>query len=64
MVTNNIDMLDAEKSTQNLQVDALADPGFGQGGGPQKFCPRFCRRSKAESGKRSEPILAGVQGPP
>ena len=33
-------------------------------GGAQKFFPRICRRSKAESGEQSEPILAGVQGPP
>ena len=42
----------------------VADPGFGQGGGPQNFFPRFCRRHFATSGERSEPILAGVQGPP
>ena len=42
---------------------SLADPGFGQGG-DQKFFPRFCRFSKAESGEQREPILAGVQGPP
>ena len=45
------------------QGEAVADPGFGQGGG-QKFFPRICRRSEAESGERSEPILAGVQGLP
>ena len=33
-------------------------------GGPQKFFPRFCRCSEAESGEQSEPILARVQGPP
>ena len=33
-------------------------------GGAQKFFPRFCRRSEAESRERSKPILAGVQGPP
>ena len=43
--------------------DPVADPGFGQGGGQKSF-PRFCRRSEAKSGDRSEPILAGVQGPP
>ena len=31
--------------------------------GPQKFFPRFCRRSKAELGERSKPILASIQGP-
>ena len=41
----------------------VADPGFGQGGG-QKFFLRFCRCSEAESGERSEPILARVQGLP
>ena len=44
-------------------VVSLADPGFGQWGA-QKFFPRFCRRSEAELGEQSEPILAGVQGPP
>ena len=44
-------------------MDSLADPGFGQGGGPEIF-PRFCRRSEVESGERSEPVSAGIQGPP
>ena len=45
--------------TQSL----LVDPGFGQGD-LHKFFPRFCRRSKVESGEWSKPILAGVQGLP
>ena len=43
---------------------ALADPGFGQGGGARKLRPKFCRRSGAELCEHSEPQLAGVQGPP
>ena len=41
----------------------LADPGFGQGGGPRNFVGDFANIVK-KSGKRSEPILAGVQGLP
>ena len=33
-------------------------------GGDIIFFPRFYRRSEAESGKQSKPILAGVQGLP
>ena len=36
----------------------LADQGFGEGGTPE-FFPRFCQRSKVETGEWSEPILAG-----
>ena len=37
-----------------LKGTAVADPGFGQGGGAKNFFPRFCRRSKAKSGKESK----------
>ena len=36
-----------------ILAGAVADPGFGQGGG-QEFFPRFCRHSEAKSGKQSE----------
>ena len=42
-----------------LWANTLADPGFGQGG-PRNFFPNVCRRSEAELGERSEPILARV----
>ena len=48
---------------RNWTKSSLANPGFGKGG-PQNFFPRFCRRSEAELGEQSKPILAGVQGPP
>ena len=46
-----------------MYVWSLADPAFGQGG-PQKFFPKFCQCIKAELGKLSEPISAGVKGLP
>ena len=46
------------------QTDSTNGSRIWSRGGPQQFFPRFCRRSEAESGEQSEPILAGVQGPP
>ena len=35
-------------------IDSVADPGFGQGGGAKNFFPRFCQRSEVKSGEQSE----------
>ena len=42
------------KKRRSFFQTAVADPGFGQGGGAKNFFPRFCRHSKAKSGKQSE----------
>ena len=45
-------------------LHAVADPGFGQGGGVDIFSEVY-RRSKAKSGERNELYnIGGVQGPP
>ena len=41
---------------------SVADPGFGQGGA-KNFSRDFADVAK-QSGERSEPIVAGAQGPP
>ena len=44
-------------SNQYTQLSSsVADPGFGQGEGPQFWSTRSCRRSGAEWGERSEYI--------
>ena len=49
MVEKEIDVPEME----NITKMAVADPGFGQGGG-QEFFPRFCRCSEVKFGKQSE----------
>ena len=46
----------------HAQMEAGADPGFGQGGAPASEA-ESCRHSEAESREQSEHSTAGVQGP-
>ena len=47
---------------KNHEMECSSGSRIWSRGGP-KFFPRFCWWSEAESGERSKPILAGVQGP-